>query len=198
MLVALALRWHHTLTWACVDNRPVGPWHFLFVLQLSLCSSPIAHHCCLEKRTHSQRGESSLQRNDSLGPTSHWRGRLPSGPIRCSLVCPKDVWQLFHPFSLCIIQPLFKPTHYDLIDSFSLSIPLWICRGGISICYVQVTAIPPKGFTVGLKSIVRDECMRDSKLSDNIFPNKSFGIHILDICQWFSFNTLGEVICTDQ
>ena len=50
MSMALALRWHHTLTWACVNNRPVGPWHFLFVLQLSLCSSLIAHHCCLEKK----------------------------------------------------------------------------------------------------------------------------------------------------
>ena len=46
--VALASHWHHTLTWACVDNRPIGQWHFLFVLQLSLSFSPIAHHCCSE------------------------------------------------------------------------------------------------------------------------------------------------------
>jgi len=27
----------------------------------------------------------------------------------------------------------FKPTHYDLIDSFNLPIPLWVCRDGVSI-----------------------------------------------------------------
>ena len=46
VLVALTSRWHHTLTWACVDNMTIEPWHFLFTLQLSLSSSLIAHHCC--------------------------------------------------------------------------------------------------------------------------------------------------------
>ena len=99
--------------------------------------------------------------------------------FRSSPVCPKDVWQLFYLFSLCDIQPLFKPTHYDLIDSFGLSIPLWICKGGISICYVQVISIPPEGFAIKLKTIIRDECTRDSKPSDNIFQEKSLGIYIL-------------------
>ena len=58
----------------------------------------------------------------------------------------------------------------------------------------QVTTIPPKGFAIKLEFVVRDECMRDPKPSDNVFPNKSFGIHILDICQWFNFNPLGKVI----
>ena len=40
--------------------------------------------------------------------------------------------------------------------------------------------------------------MGDPKPSDNIFPNKSLGIHIRDICQWFNFNPLSEVICADQ
>ena len=124
---------------------------------------------------------------------------LPSGPMRCSSIYPKNVWQqFFYPSSLCIIQPPFKPTHYDLIDSFSLSVPLWICWGGISICYAQVTAIPLKGLSIKLQSIVRDEGMRDSKPSDNIFPNKSLGIHIPNICQWFNFNPFGEVIPADQ
>ena len=30
--MALASRWHHTLVWDCVDNRPIRPWRFLFVL----------------------------------------------------------------------------------------------------------------------------------------------------------------------
>ena len=79
-----------------------------------------------------------------------------------------------------------------------LNFHIWICRGGISICYAQVTAIPPKGFAIKLKTIVRDECTRDSKSSDNIFPKKSLGIYVLDICKWFNFNSFGEVICTDQ
>ena len=103
------------------------------------------------------------------------------------------MWRLFHLFSLCVVQPLFKSTHYDLIDSFSLPIPLGICRGGIFIRYAQVTAIPPEGLTIELKTIVRDEGTRDSKPSDNIFSNKS-----LDICQWFSFNPFGKVIHANQ
>ena len=110
----------------------------------------------------------------------------------------KDELQYFHPSSLCVIQPLFKSTHNDLIDNLSLSIPLWICQGGISIYNAQVTAIPPKGFAIELKTIVRDEGTRDSKSSDNIFQKKSLGIHISNICQWFSFKPFGEIIYADQ
>ena len=41
--------------------------------------------------------------------------------------------QLFHLSSLHIIQPFLESTHYDLINSFGLSIPLWVNRGGIPI-----------------------------------------------------------------
>ena len=92
------------------------------------------------------------------------------------------MWQLFHPFFLCIVKPFFEPTHYDLIECFSLSIPLLICQGGISIYYAQATAIPSESLAIELKTVVRDEGTRDSKLSDNIFSNKSLGIHIPDIC----------------
>ena len=98
------------------------------------------------------------------------------------------MWQLFH------VQSLFKSTHYDLIDSFSLPILIGICRGGISICYAQVTTIPLEGLAIELKTVVRDEGTRDSESSDNIFPNKFLGIHIPNICQRFSFNPFGEVI----
>ena len=70
--------------------------------------------------------------------------------------------------------------------------------GGISIRYAQVIAIPPKDLAIELKTIVRDEGTRDSKPSDNIFPNKSLGIHIPNICQWFNFNPFGEVIHANQ
>ena len=58
--------------------------------------------------------------------------------------------------------------------------------------------MPPKGFAIKLKTIFRDEGMGDPKLSDNIFSNESLGIYIFDICQWFIFDPLGEVICVDQ
>ena len=181
--MALALRWHHTPTWTCVGSRPIRPWHFLYALQLSLNSSPIAHHCCLEWKNLFSTWGIQFERNISLGPIRHWKGRLPSGSTRSSPVCPKDVWQLFHPLSLCIVQSLFKSTHYDLIDSLVLSIPLWIGQSGILVFYSQIATISPEGFTIKLKSIVRDEGMGDSKPCDNILPNKSFGIHVSDICQ---------------
>ena len=69
---------------------------------------------------------------------------------------------------------------------------------GISIRYAPVIAIPPEGLAIELKTVVRDEGARDFKPNDNSFSNKSLGIHIFDICQWFSFNPFGEVICADQ
>ena len=108
------------------------------------------------------------------------------------------MWQFFHLFSLCVVQPLFKPTNYDLVDSFGLLVPLWICQGRISICYAQITAIPPEGLAIKLQSDVRDECMKDSKPSDNILPNKFFSIRIFDIGQRFSFNPLCKVIHANQ
>jgi len=87
------------------------------------------------------------------------------------------------------VQPFFESTHYDLIDSHDLSILLWIRRGGIPILNAQVTTVPPesfafklKSFTFKLKTIVRDEGVRNPKLSDNIFPHESLSIHVLDIC----------------
>ena len=97
------------------------------------------------------------------------------------MIRPQNVRQFFYLSSLCIIQPFLKSTYYDLIDSLGLPIPLWISRGGIPICYAQVTAIPPEGLAIKLQTIVQDEGTGDSKPSDNIFPDKSLGIHILDI-----------------
>ena len=57
-----------------------------------------------------------------------------------------------------------------------------ICSGGISIRYAQVAIVPSKGFTVELKSIVRDDGMKDPKTSVDVLLEKSIGIHILDVC----------------
>ena len=198
MPVALASRWHHTLTRACVDNRPIRLCHFLFVLQLSLNSSLIAHNCCSEwKNSFSALG---IQSSEEWQPQHHkllkmvsslltyeaWsdmsKGRVTTHPPIFPLHCPISSW----------VHSL------DLVDSLSLSIPLWVSRGGIPICNSQVTTVPLKGFAVKLKSIFWDERIGDPKPSDNIFPNKSLGIHVLDICQWFSFDPLGEVIRVDQ
>ena len=102
--------------------------------------------------------------------------------------------QLFYPFSFRIIQPLLESAHYDLINSLSLSIPLWISQGGISIYNSQVTTVSPEDLAIKLKAIVQDEGIRDPEPSDNILPKISLGIHVPGICQWFSFNPLGEVI----
>ena len=108
------------------------------------------------------------------------------------------MWQLFHPFSLCFIQLLFQLVKYDLVDRFDLPVPLWIHRGGISIGYAQIIAIPPKGLAIKLQSVIRDKRMRDPKPSDNILLNEFLSIRISNICQRLNFNPLCEVICADQ
>ena len=64
-----------------------------------------------------------------------------------------------------------------------------------SLC--QVTAISSEGFTVILKSIIRDEGSGDSKPGDNV-PKELFDVHIPDIRQSLSFNPLSEIISVDQ
>ena len=71
--------------------------------------------------------------------------------------------------------------HYNLVNSFSLSVPLGIGWSGIPVCNSQFTAISPKGFTVELKSIVQDKGMRYSEASDSVLPDKLLYVHISDI-----------------
>ena len=99
--------------------------------------------------------------------------------------------------SLYIVQHFLKSTHYDLINSFSLSVPLGISWSGISICNSQLTTISPKGFAVELKSIVRDKGMRYSEAGDNVLLEKLLYVHISDIRQRLSFNPFGEIVCAD-
>ena len=49
-----------------------------------------------------------------------------------------------------------------------------------------------------MKAIIWYEGITDPEPCDNIFPNRFLGIHILHICQKFSFNQLGEVVRADQ
>ena len=102
--------------------------------------------------------------------------------------------QLFHPFSLRIIQPLLKSIHYDFIDNLNLSIPLGVSRSGIYIRNSQFTTISPEGLAIKLQAIIRDEGTKDPKRGDYVFPNKFLGIYIPDICQGFNLYPLSEVI----
>ena len=79
-----------------------------------------------------------------------------------------NMWQLFHPPSLCVIQPFLESIHYDLVNSLGLPIPLGVGWGRISIRDPQFTTIPPKGLTIKLKTIVRDEGVRDPKPGYNV------------------------------
>ena len=78
-----------------------------------------------------------------------------------------------------------------------MTIPLGVSRGRIPIRNFQITIVSPKGFAIKLKSIVRDEGMRDPKPGDNIFPDKFLGIHLSDVCQGLDFNPFGEIVCVD-
>ena len=104
------------------------------------------------------------------------------------------MWQFFYPFPLSIVQSLLESTHYDLVNGLNLTIPLGIGWGRVYVLDSQVTAVSPKRFAIELKAVVQDEDMRDSKLSDNIFPHKLLGVHIPDVCQGLSFNLFGEIV----
>ena len=88
---------------------------------------------------------------------------------------------LFHPISLCIIQPLLESIHYDLVNSLDLSIPLGISWGRVYVLNSQVTAVSPKGLTIKLKTIVRNESVRDLEPGNNVLPEKLFSVHTSDV-----------------
>ena len=64
------------------------------------------------------------------------------------------MWQFLHPFSLCVVQPLFKSTYYNLIDNFGLPIPLRIGRSEIPILYPQIGTVLSESFAIELKAII--------------------------------------------
>ena len=106
--------------------------------------------------------------------------------------------QFFQSFSLHIIQSLLESAYYDHVNSLGLSIPLGIGWGRTYIHDSQVITVSPKGLTIKLKAVVRDEGTKDPEPGDNVFPDKFLGIHVPNICQRLDFNPLGEVVCTDQ
>ena len=85
------------------------------------------------------------------------------------------------PIGLLHHLAFFSAVYYDFIYSFCLSVPLGISRIRIPICNPQLTIVSSKHFAVELKAVIRDEHMRNSKPSDNVFPNESFRIHVLDV-----------------
>ena len=123
---------------------------------------------------------------------------LSSRPARRGSIRPKYMWQFLHPFAFCIIQPFLQPTYYNFIYSFCLSIPLGISRSRIPISNPQLTTVSSKHLAVGLKAVVKDEHMKNSKSSDNVLPNESFCNHISNVGQMFRFNPLCKIIRADQ
>ena len=146
----------------------------------------------------SRRWETILQWDYSLSPICHWEGGFFSGLSRCCSICPKEMWQLFHPPSFGVVQSLFKSVHDDLVNSLSLSISLRIGRSRIPILYTQIRTIFPESFAIKLKAIVWDEHIRNPELCNNVLPNEPFDVYVLDISQRLSFDSLGKIICTDK
>ena len=88
---------------------------------------------------------------------------------------------LFYPLSLGVVQSLFKSVHYDLVNSLSLSISLQISRSGIPILYTQIKTIFPEGFAIKLKTIIRDECIKNPESSYNVLLDEPFDINISNV-----------------
>ena len=91
------------------------------------------------------------------------------------------MWQLFHPSSLRIIQPLFQPIDHDLINNLGLSISLGVGKSGIPVCNSQVTTVSPEGLAVKLEAIIRDEGVGDPESSNDVLPDKLLYIRVPDV-----------------
>ena len=89
--------------------------------------------------------------------------------------------EFFHPFSLCIIQPLFYPVNYDFIYSLGLLVSLGVGRSGISVRNSKVAVVFPKGLAIKLKAIVRDEGARNSEVCNDVSPDEFLCIHVPDV-----------------
>ena len=113
------------------------------------------------------------------------------------MICPQDMWQLFHQFFFRIIQPLLESVYYDFFNSLGLSISLGVSWGRIFVRNSQIIAVSLKRFVIKLKTIIRDEGMRDPEPGDNVFLDNLFGIHISDIRQKLNFNPFGEIVRAD-
>ena len=66
------------------------------------------------------------------------------------------MWQLFHPSSFHVVQPLLQPVYYDLVNGFSLPILLGVGQCGVSIRNSQLTVVLFESLTIELKTIVQD------------------------------------------
>ena len=106
--------------------------------------------------------------------------------------------QFIHPFSFSIIQPFLQPRSYNLIGGLGLSIPLRISRRRILVPNSQLPTISLEGFTVKLKTIIRDQSVRNSKRGDNIPPDEPLSVHVPDISKGLSFHLLGKVVHADE
>ena len=119
VLMVLTSHLCHTFIWASVDNMLTEPRHFLFTLQLNPGFFLKGCHYCFEWTNSSS--ALGIQSPKESQPRIHksLKWCFPCWLTRGSPICSENMWQLFHPFSLCIIQPLLESIHYELIDSLS-------------------------------------------------------------------------------
>ena len=89
--------------------------------------------------------------------------------------------KLLHPPSLGVIQPLLQSIHDDLIYGLSLPISLRVGWSGIPVFYSQIRTVFLEGFTVKLKTVIRDEDVGNTEPRNYVLPDESFDIHIPDI-----------------
>ena len=62
----------------------------------------------------------------------------------------------------------------------------------------QLATISSESFTIELKPVVRDQCVRNSKSGDNVFPNKLLCVLISNIREGLSLDPFCKVISSDK
>ena len=62
----------------------------------------------------------------------------------------------------------------------------------------QLPTISLEGFIIELKTIIRDQCVQDSKLGDDIPLDKPHSIRNPDVSKWLSFYPFGKIVRFDE
>ena len=66
------------------------------------------------------------------------------------------------------------------------------------VFYSQFYTKFPEFSIIKLLTIIRDDHLWDSKPTNNVFPDEALYLSFSDYCQWFCFNSIGEVINSNE
>ena len=102
------------------------------------------------------------------------------------------------PIYLFFFQLFVQSIDDDFISSLGLPVALWICESGISVFYAQPITIPPKGFTIKLKVVVRCVSIWDFKSCNNIRSHKLLHAQISDVGKRLGFDPFGETVSCNK